>query len=368
MDIEQVVRDEIKTAKKAMHGGDVWAHKEGLVDFSANVNPFGPSEKALKNIKESLWKLTYYPEPDSDELKKALSKYLGVDMSNITVGNGSTELIKNFLELVIKKGDMVIIPEPTFSEYEVYSKLYGANVSHIYSKRENGFSINVQEVVEKIDDKTKVVFICNPNNPTGKILDTQDLERIINVARDNSSFVFVDEAYIEFTESESMCQKIESYDNLFVLRSITKFFSLPGIRAGYGVGEKRLISYLEKIRIPWNVNVLSQTAAVESLCDEEFIKTSKDLITKEKDFLFKKISKLDNIEILSSDANFFLIDLKNSRIQGDEMKKRLIEKGLLVRDCSSFKGLDDSFIRISVRGREENSLLLKALREVLTGA
>ncbi|MEE8358214.1 MAG: aminotransferase class I/II-fold pyridoxal phosphate-dependent enzyme, partial [Candidatus Hydrothermarchaeales archaeon] len=129
MDIEQIVRDEIKTAKKAMHGGDVWAHKKGLVDFSANVNPFGPSEKALKNIKESLWKLTYYPEPDSDELKKALSEYLGVDKAHITVGNGSTELIKNFLELVIKKGDMVIIPEPTFSEYEVYSKLYGANVS-----------------------------------------------------------------------------------------------------------------------------------------------------------------------------------------------------------------------------------------------
>ncbi|MFQ5975363.1 MAG: histidinol-phosphate transaminase [Candidatus Hydrothermarchaeales archaeon] len=368
MNIEQIVKDEVKTAKKAVHGGDVWAHNRGLVDFSSNVNSLGPSKKVLKTLKESFWKLTYYPDPDSNELKDALSEYLGVENDNITVGNGSTELIKNFLELVIKRGDKVIIPEPTFSEYEVYSRLYGADVNHIYSRREDGFSINVQEIVEKIEDKTKVVFICNPNNPTGKILDQQGLEKIISSARDHSAFVFVDEAYIEFTESESMSQKIEEYDNLFVLRSITKFFSLPGIRTGYGVGEKRSINYLEKIRVPWNVNILAQAVAIESLRDEEFIKTSKNLITKEKDFFFKEISKLNGVEILSSDANFFLIDLKESRIRSNQMKERLIEKGLLIRDCSSFNGLDDSFIRISVRGREENSLLVDSLGKVISGA
>ncbi|MFQ5887490.1 MAG: histidinol-phosphate transaminase [Candidatus Hydrothermarchaeales archaeon] len=368
MDIEQMLRDEVKTAKKAAHGGDVWAHNRALVDFSSNVNPFGPSKKVLKGIKESLWKLSYYPDPGSNELKDALSNYLGVDTGNIAVGNGSTELVKNFLELVIEKGDRVIIPEPTFSEYEVYSRLYGANIKHIFSKRKDDFSINVEEIIEKINDKTKIVFICNPNNPTGKILDPQGLERIISSARDHGSFVFVDEAYIEFTESEGMSQKIGEYDNLFVLRSITKFFSLPGMRAGYGVGEKRLINYLEKIRVPWNVNILAQTATVESLKDEEFIKTSRDLITEEKDFLFEEISRLDGVEILSSDTNFFLIDLKKSGIKSNELKKRLIEKGLLIRDCSSFNGLDESFIRISVRGREENSLLVNSLREVLAGA
>ncbi len=366
MDIEQMVRDDVKKASKAIHGGDVWKHDSRLVDFSSNVNPFGPPEKAIKSIKESLWKLSYYPETDSTELKQSLSEYLGVKNSNIAIGNGSTELIKNFLELLIKKGDNVVIPEPTFSEYEVYSRLYGANVKHVYSKREDGFTIPVDEIIQEIDDETKVVFICNPNNPTGKILDTQDLEKIINAARDNSSFVFVDEAYIEFTESESMCQKIESYDNLFVLRSVTKFFSLPGIRIGYGLGDKKLIKYLEKIRVPWNVNILAQAVAVESIKDKVFIKNSKEQIAREKNYIFEEISKLDELEILSSIANFFLIDLKESKLRANELKERLIEKGFLIRDCSSFNGLDDRYMRISVRKREENSALINSLREVLT--
>ncbi len=158
MDLEQIIRDEVKAAKKAVHGGDVWAYNRELVDFSSNVNPFVPSEKTLKILRESFWKLSYYPDPDSNELKQALSEYLGVETRNIAVGNGSTELIKNFLELVINKGDEVIISEPTFSEYEVYSRLYGAKVNHIHSRREDGFSVNVQEIVEKINDETKVVF------------------------------------------------------------------------------------------------------------------------------------------------------------------------------------------------------------------
>jgi len=368
MDIEQVIRDEVKKASKAIHGGDVWKHNNRLVDFSSNVNPFGPPEKAIKSIKESLWKLSYYPETDSTELKQSLSEYLGVKNSNIAVGNGSTELIKNFLELLIKKGDNIVIPEPTFSEYEVYSRLYGANVKHVYSKREDNFTIPVDEIIQEIDDETKVVFICNPNNPTGKGLDIQSLERIIQSAEDHDSYVFIDEAYIEFTKYKSLSNRVVELDNLFVLRSVTKFFSLPGIRIGYGIGDKKLIKYLENIRVPWNVNIIAQAVAVESIKDKVFIKNSEDQIAREKNYIFKEISKLNELEILSSAANFFLIDLKKSKLRANELKEKLIEKGFLIRDCSSFNGLNDRYIRISVRKRAENLALIKSLREALSSA
>lgn len=368
MNIEKTIREEVKNTEKAVHGGDVWAYNKGLLDFSSNINPFGPSKKALKCLEESLWKLPYYPDPDSNKLKKAISEYLEINKKNITVGNGSTEIIKNFLELVIRKGDRVIISEPTFSEYEVYSRLYGAEIKHIYSKEENNFSIKTDEIVREIDDKTKVVFICNPNNPTGQIIDSEGLEKIIISARDHGAFVFVDEAYIEFTKNHCMVGKIRDYENLFILRSVTKFFSLAGLRIGFGIGDETLVDGLEKIRIPWNVNILAQEVAEASLNDEEFIKDSKRRLMDEKEFLKKEISKIEGIKIINSNTNFFLINIEESNIRAKELKNRLLEDGILIRDCTSFNGLDDRFIRISVRTREENTLLIKNLKEVLMGA
>jgi threonine-phosphate decarboxylase len=333
------------------------------VDFSSNINPLGPSKKAIEAIRQDLWKIRYYPDSSSKELKKALSRYLGINARNITLGNGSTELIKNFCEVFLQKDSEAIIPEPTFSEYEVYSKLNGARIKHVYAKKED-FEVDHEKIIDEINNKTKVVFLCNPNNPTGKILEGRDIEKIIESAYDYDTLVFLDEAYIEFTDFESLCQKIEDFDNLFVLQSLTKFFSLAGLRVGYGIGNKKLIEYLEKVRIPWNVNILAQTAAIASINDEEFIDESKSFIKRERQFLFKELLKT-GLKVYESQANFFLIDLREAKIKAPEMKKRLVEKGMLIRDCCSFNGLDEYFIRICVRKREENLRLLEELRHIL---
>jgi threonine-phosphate decarboxylase len=379
------VREEIRQLKKAIHGGEVWSFSDVKIDFSSNINPLGPSRKAIEAAKNSLWKCAYYPDSNTRELKKALSEYLGVSAlpsnkllgkpvpfcredgvhasflskwaialtkENIIVGNGSTELIKNFCEAFINKGEKVLIPQPTYSDYEVYARLYGAKIAFVPDKK----------IISTIDSKTRAIFVCNPNNPTGR---TIEIEEIIEKAHHYSALVFLDEAYTEFTDQESFCSRIEDFENLFVLRSLTKFFALPGLRMGYGVGNKKIIECLEKLRLPWNLNTLAQVAAIESIKDGEYIRESKKFMKKERNFLYKELSKIQKLKVFPSEANFFLIDLRKAGIKALTAKKKLIEKGMLIRDCRSFRGLNEYFIRVCVRNRKENARLIKELKSIV---
>lgn len=356
------VREEILRLRKAIHGGDFWSVEnfakqnfQTCQDFSSNVNPLGPSEKAIKAVKKNLWKLRYYPDTNSKELKKTLAQYLGIREENIIAGNGSTELIKNFCEAFVNKGAKVLIPQPTYSDYEVYAKLYGANIAFTHEKK----------IIESIGRKTRAVFICNPNNPTGRKIEKAVLEEIIKKAHNCGSLIFLDEAYIEFTDLESFCSRVEEFENLFVLRSLTKFFSLPGLRIGYGIANKEIIECLEKLRLPWNVNALAQVAVIESIKDGKYIRESKKFMKKERDFLYRELSKIQKLKVFPSDANFFLIDARKVGIKAQTLKQKLIKKGTLIRDCGSFRGLNEYFIRVCVRNREENSKLVKDLKSIV---
>ncbi len=379
------VREEIRKLKKAVHGGDVWnvenfakhslrrsesmrvAHAlvpaermpnfQTFQDFSSNVNPLGPSEKAMKAVENSLWKCAYYPDSNAGELKKALSKYLGVGVlpSNIIVGSGSTELIKNFCEAFINKGDEILIPQPTYSDYEVYAKLYVGRITFVPEKK----------ILSTLDSKTRVIFLCNPNNPTGRAIEKDALQKIIEKAQSCNSLIFLDEAYVEFTDQESFCSRIKDFENLFVLRSLTKFFALPGLRFGYGAANKEIIECLEKLRLPWNLNTLAQVAAIESIKDKKYIRESKKFMKRERDFLYRELSKIQKLKVFPSEANFFLIDLRKAGIKASTAKKKLIEKGMLIRNCSSFRGLNEYFIRVCVRQRQENLKLIKELNSIV---
>lgn len=349
MDIEKLV--EVGSSKKVVHGGDVWSH-DVKIDFSSNVSPLGPSDKAVKAISKSVEKICHYPDINATSLRDAISKYIGVKQECIIPGNGSTELIKNFCELFVKGGN-VVIPVPTFAEYEVYSSLYGANLRYVCCEKE--------KIIDSIDANTSIVFICNPNNPTGTIYEENEILSVVQAALDVSALVFLDEAYIEFSEVRSLCRRALTFENLFVLRSLTKFFSLSGLRVGYGVANDTLINYMEKVRIPWNVNTVAQAAGIESVKDTQFIKMSKEFIRTERDFLFLELSKFLKVE--KTNANFFLIDLEG-KIKAPRLKKMLLEKGILIRDCSDFTGLDDNFIRVSVQKHEENIMLIDELKSI----
>lgn len=347
--------------EKAVHGGDVWSHYP-VIDFSSNTNPLGPPERVLKALKENLWRVSHYPDDSGRVLREVLAGYAGVDEGNIILGNGSTEIIKNFIEAFISRGDRVLLPFPTYSEYEYQALLRGAEVSYVSPRKD--FSFSVQAVVSALEENAKALFLCNPNNPTGKTLKKEALERVLEAAHGEEVFVLLDEAYIEFASKPGFDRAAE-YENLLVSRSLTKFYTLPGLRLGYGISNKRIIDVLEKLRIPWNVNALAQIAGMEALKDEDFVRESRRFIREERKFLQGEIEKI-GLRTVASDTNFFLINL-GGRITSAELKAKLLDKKILIRDCSSFKGLGDDYIRVSVKQREDNLRLIEELRLVMEG-
>ncbi len=342
----------IEDLKKPPHGGDVWSG-DVKIDFSSNVNPLGPPEDVKGALTSALGEIHHYPDINAAELKKEISKYIGIEPDNITLGNGSVELIKNFTELFVGEGN-VVIPAPTFSEYGYFSQLKGVRLRRVTPE--------YNKIIDAIDKDTDVVFLCNPNNPTGALFDEGEIRKVLEAALDASALMFLDEAYIEFSEGKSFANRADEFENLFVSRSLTKFFSLAGLRVGYGTANKDLIDRMEQVRVPWNVNTLAQAAGIHSLKDKKFIETSREFIKKEREFLFEELSKF--LKARKSYANFFLIDL-DGKIKSRELKEALLKKGILIRDCSTFTGLDNNFIRVCIRKHDENLKLIEQVRSEL---
>lgn len=339
------------------HGDEAYKYRK-IIDFASNINPYGPSKKAIKVIKKNLNKISQYPDSNSTKLKKAIANYCNVKPENVIVGNGSSEIIKLFCENLNNK--KVLIPVPTFSLYEKYTKIFSGKVEYLFLKSENNFDYNFNEISDKIK-KVNAVFLCSPNNPTGKSIKN---EEILNIIEKNPKvYFFIDEAFIEFSDNESLCKYVENFENLFVLRSMTKFFSLAGLRVGYGIGNQKIIEKLKNIKVEWNVNMLAQIAAIESLNDKEYIENSKILIKKEKEKFFEELLNFE-LEIYPSDANFFLINLEKKKLKSKKLKKELLKYKILIRDCSNFKGLNDNYVRVCVNNRENNEKFIKAINEI----
>lgn len=351
----------IKSHNPVPHGGlySISDPSSDILDFSSNVNPLGPNPKVIKIIKDNLNSLAVYPDSDSLILKKNIKKYTKIPISQIVIGNGATEIIYNFCKAFFSSKTSVLIPIPTFGEYEAASKLAGAKVS--FFKTMN-LTDDLDNFILQIP-KNGCIFICNPNNPTGFLLGKKELKKIIIAAKEKNTLVFLDECFIELVpeHNESIISWIKNNDNLFILRSFTKSYGLAGIRIGYGLGPKNLISILNQIKIPWNVSGLAQQAASASILSTDYLKKTKKLIKTESNFLKEKISKLKNFEIYDSDTNFILI---KSKIKSSIIQKKLLKNKILIRDCSSFRGLDDFHIRIAVKTRSENLKLIRGLQKL----
>jgi threonine-phosphate decarboxylase len=210
--------------------------------------------------------------------------------------------------------------------------------------------------------KKGCIFICNPNNPTGVLIYKNKMQKIIKTAKQRSTLVFVDECFIELSDpNQSVIKDLKKFDNLFILRSLTKSFGLAGMRIGYGLGNKKLITILNNLKIPWNVSGIAQKAASAALCYHAYLYQARTLIIKEKKFLRFAISNIDGFSCFNTDTNFILIKTKK---KSSIIQKKLLKKKILVRDCNSFQGLNNNFIRIAVKTRKENLKLIKALEEI----
>ena len=357
------------------HGGNIYILSDKLrldekdtIDFSASINPLGVPKSVNSVIKDNIKYLHNYPDPDTKRLRLQIAKQHKINPESIICGNGSTELI--YLVASALKPERVLIPAPTFSEYERACRMsYELRVMSYELREDNNYDIVTNDFIAHMKGdinsklqtpnsklKCDVAFLCNPNNPTGRVLKKADVIKIADASKKLKCYLVVDEAFIDFVPEESVIKEVEKNPYLIVLRSLTKFYALSGLRIGYGVFPLNIIETLKKHKEPWTVNTLAQTAGIAAFKDIAFKKKTFRVIKEEKDFLEKEFKRLE-LSYIPSEANYYLLRLNNAK----KIISALRNKGILVRDCSNFKGLDGKYIRIAVKSRGDNMRLLKEL-------
>ncbi|MEK6527864.1 MAG: threonine-phosphate decarboxylase CobD [Nitrospirota bacterium] len=352
------------------HGGNIWQYPKSLrravIDFSVNTNPLGMAKKIKNSIVQNVDKINYYPDPESKYLKNSLAKFHRLSSHNFLIGNGSIELIHLIPRALEAK--VVLIPIPTFSEYEFAVKSNNAKCLFVKSTEKNNFKIDISRLMQHIP-KADLVFLCNPNNPTGFALERQEILLLLKACKKYNVTLVIDEAFMDFVAPENritMVVESAKSKHLLVLRSLTKFFVVPGIRIGYVIGHKDTINKLSQHTYPWNVNAMAQAIAEEAIDDKQYIARTQNIIPKERAYLYENLNKIRGVRVYPSDANFLFCKLKGAEIKNAaELSRKLIRQGILIRRCHNFRGLNDRFFRIAVKNREANIKLISALRTVL---
>lgn len=356
--------------KKFTHGGNIYKvakeygmEEEKILDFSANINPLGPSPLAVESIINNLSLQQCYPDPDYCELRNEISKYLNVASDYIIVGNGATELIYLFFRSMRPR--KVLIPVPTFSEYERAARLAGCEICYLPLNEEDGFSLSPQRLVQNLEGVSALV-LCNPNNPTGVVLPRNEVEEVVKFCNRRGILVLIDEAFMEFVHEMDCLTAIDLLDefrNVMVVRAFTKFFGMPGVRLGYGITKSaEILEGIRSFKEPWSVNVLAAVAGVAALKDEDYIQKSKAIIQRERKYLLEELSKIGWLKPFETKANFILIKILDENISSSDLRMKLIPHGILIRDASNFVGLSDRFIRVAVKDRRSNDILISALK------
>lgn len=354
---------------KHLHGGNLGRAMEKyslsldeIIDFSANINPLGFSSKIREAIIKNLDRLSHYPDPECKEAKKEISAYFKIDYENIILGNGSTELI--YLIVQTLKPKKVLIPVPTFCEYERALNNNNVSINFYKLKEKQEYLVSMDEIIPQLAG-IDLVFLCNPNNPIGTFLPKKEMLTLVKEVQKRKIFLVLDEAFIDLYEEDSLIKEVKNYDHLIILRSLTKFYGLPGLRIGFAASSPKLIKKLEAQKIPWSVNCLAQIAVREMLRDERFISKSKSFLLEEKEFFYQELSNIEGLKVHKPSANFIFIKLLGN-ITPEQLMDQLAKKGILIRDCSNFRGLErGNFIRVAVRTRKENIKLLKEIKLIL---
>lgn len=356
------------------HGGDIMAaacrygrDPASFTDFSANINPLGLPDTVFQAMSANLREVVHYPQPHAGRLKEALSRHYQVPVEWLTVGNGAVELLYIICHTV--KPTRVLLCAPTFGEYQRAARAVGATVKYHRLSRERGFSYSAQEINAALNDVT-VVFLANPNNPTGTLLHRAEMTAIAQAAAERGVVMVVDESFLDFlpNEGDFTCRRlIATYPNVVVVHSLTKFFAIPGLRLGFAVAAPEWTFRFHAAKDPWNVNLLAQVGGEAALSDEAYQQASRRFIQQEKEFLFNSLQNIRGLRPFPPTVNYILIDITATGYTAAALTARLGHVGVLVRDCSNFLGLSPYYIRVAVRNRPDNLKLLRALQKVLSG-
>ena len=337
-------------------------NKEDIIKLGSNENPWGPSPKAMKAIEDEIKSINRYPESQLHELVSEIAQYSGVKDSQVIIGgDGADEIIDVLAKTFIENGDEFIVPLPSYMYYEYLLKQYGA--SPVYAKWDlEKNCLDVDSIFEAISDRTKMIFLCSPNNPTGTLIDKEILTDI--AGKNPEILIVIDEAYFEYSEVTNK-DLINEFDNIFIIRTMSKVLGLAGMRIGYGLACEQIIEYMHRIKPVFSLTRLSFVAALNTFRDKDYIAESIRKGIKSRQYLYDEISKIDSLHVFPSKSNFMLIDIHDTGFTASQLALELMKRGIIVRDCTSFKGLDEYWIRISICTLEEDKKFIEILKEVL---
>ena len=366
-----------KQKRFVSHGGDVWGFSrkyniplENVLDFSGPINFLGPAPKAVEAVKQYAKLIRFYPDPNPVELREEIAAYVGhgVCTENIILGNGSIELIYMITE-IFPRGFKAVIPVPSFTEYEKAALRVGGEP--ICVQLPENCALDVESVKKAVTDDTRIVCICNPHSPSGTLYSKETILELVEFCHNKGIIFSIDENYIEFAEKgeeNTVAGYVKKYENLFVIRSVTKFYGMPGIRFGYGIAAESLIDKLQTVRQPWSINGLAGFATLAAFKDTEFIENTKRTIAKERAAFAQMLSEIGELKVFPSETNFLLVKILNSKLTATALREELAKEGMLIRDCSTFVGLDNSYFRVTVRSAADNSKLVSAMKEKIKAA
>ena len=355
-----------------VHGGNVhaWARERGegltgILDYSANINPLGLADSVRQAIAQSIGQVIHYPDVEATGLKAAISSYYQVDVSHITAGNGAVELLYVLAHTLRPK--RVLIPAPSFCEYERAARAAGAEIEYENLSPENKFVLDINSLCHGLNG-IDMLFIGNPNNPTGTILTVSQIECLLVAASQAGVTVVVDESFMDFVigDSNYTCRPLlKKYDNLVILHSLTKFYAIPGLRLGFALSNPNITAKLHAAKDPWNVNSLAQAAGVAALGDKDYQLKSRETVRREREVLYESLKALPGLKPFAPSVNYILIDTSSSSHSAAQLRQVLSEKNILIRDCSNYPGLSPYYVRVAVKLGEQNKTLLEHLEQVL---
>jgi cobyric acid synthase CobQ/L-threonine-O-3-phosphate decarboxylase len=360
------LKDDPMNHRNNEHGGNVrklaleaGRSPEELLDFSANINPLGPPDWFRPLISSRLSSLVHYPDPDSSSLKASISDYFGIKKEDVLAGNGSTEIIHSLPRALPVRG--ALIPVPSYSDYVNASELAGKFVEKIFLKEQEAFKLDLSLLDGKISSD-QLVFIGQPNNPTGLLVDPVALRAL--ALKHPSAFFVIDEAFFDFVENaESLIGNRPP--NVIILRSLTKFYAVPGLRLGYAVAEPDVIQKIKKNMPLWSVNSLAQAVGEHALQDQAYALRTRAFVRQQREFLVNEIQSIPGLTVFSGRANFLLVRLDHQDADAPALARQLLSSGIAIRVCDNFDGLDGRFFRVAVKSEEENLKFVHCLRKAL---
>ncbi|MDD3222686.1 MAG: aminotransferase class I/II-fold pyridoxal phosphate-dependent enzyme [Clostridia bacterium] len=341
--------------------------KDEITSFAANVNPIGISPKLRATLAEHIDDITGYPEREYTSLRKCIGSYVNADFKNIIVGNGSTELISLFIKILNPQKALIL--GPSYSEYEREVTLTGGTSRYYRLDESNGFSVHVDLMTEQLKQNIDLLIMCNPNNPTSTAISLADMRRILDICKEYGIYVLVDETYVEFADKIQDVTAIplaQYYNNIIILRGISKFFAAPGLRLGYAIcGNRDLVKNVVSRQDPWTINTLAAIAGEIMFTDTDYIAQTRELISSERERICRELDTFSGLTYYKPQANFILLKILKDDVTAKNVFESAIQKKLMIRDCSDFPFLNNKYFRFCIMMPEKNNELIEVIRELL---